>query len=123
MKRLPKYYNVGSSIRQILHIRLRLECSSLNSHLNQTKIVLSLYCLCGGFESSYHFLFIFPRNLYLPNDLPNFTTNDLLFGKENKPSHVTELLFLQVQEFNIKSGRFINSYTVIFVILLPSILL
>ena len=105
-KRPPEHYNVGLRIGQILHTRLRLECSSLNSHLYQKNIVPSLSCLCGGFESSYHFLFIclrytVARNLYLPNDLPNFTTHDLLFGKESEPSHVNERLFLQVQEFII----------------------
>ena len=114
MKRPPKYYNVGLRIGQILHTRLRLECSSLNSHLYQENFVPSPSCLCCDFESSYHFLFICPRytvarNLYLPNDLPSFTTHDLLFGKVNEPSNVNERFFLQVQEFIIKSGRFINN--------------
>ena len=115
-KRPPNFYNVGSRIGQILHTRLRLECSSLNSHLYKKNIVPSPSCLCSGFGSSNHFLLVCPRytvarNLYfkLPNDLSNFTTHDLLFGKDNEPSHVNECLFLQVQEFIIKSGRFINS--------------
>ena len=29
----PKYFNAGSGIGQILHAQLRMECSSLNSHL------------------------------------------------------------------------------------------
>ncbi|MEW8548405.1 MAG: reverse transcriptase family protein, partial [Candidatus Thiodiazotropha sp.] len=114
IKRPPRYYNVGSRIGQILHTRLRLECSALNSHLYQKNIVPSPSCLCGGFESSYHFLFTCPRysvarNLYLPSDLQNFTTHDLLFGKENNSIHANESLFLQVQEYIIKSGRFVNS--------------
>ena len=36
-KRPPKYYNVGLRIGHILHTRLWLECSSLNSHLYQKK--------------------------------------------------------------------------------------
>ena len=30
----PKFYNAGTRLGQILHTRLRLECSSLNSHLH-----------------------------------------------------------------------------------------
>ena len=53
----PKYFNVGSRKGQILHARLRMECSSLNSHLFRKNIVPSPSCICGGFESPYHFLF------------------------------------------------------------------
>ena len=51
----PKYFNVGSRKGQILHARLRMECSSLNSHLFRKNIVPSPSCICGGFESTYHF--------------------------------------------------------------------
>ena len=47
----PKYYNTGTRQGQILHARLRMECSSLNAHLYKKKIVPSPTCACGGFES------------------------------------------------------------------------
>ena len=107
----PKYYNVGGRIGQILHARLRMECSSLNSHLYSKNIVAEPSCQCGAFESSSHFLFDCPRHAaararYLPNNLDDFTLHDLLFGMETKPNQENEDLFIQVQEFIVNSGRF-----------------
>ena len=75
----PRYYNCGSRIGQILHTRLRLECSSLNYHLYRKNIIDDPLCSCGGFESTYHFLFTCSnyntqRNAQLPDDL--------LYGRE-----------------------------------------
>ena len=90
LKKPPRYYNNGTRIGQILHARLRMECSALNSHLYRKNIVPSPSCICGGFESPHHFLFVCSiynaaRNRYLPNNLMNYSTHDLLFGKENEP--------------------------------------
>ena len=111
MNKPPKYYNTGTRIGQILHTRIRLECSSLNAHLYRKNIVPQPTCQCGGFESSYHFFFVCPifvgaRSRYLPANLNNLTTRDLLFGMENKTNHENEALFMQVQEFIVESGRF-----------------
>ena len=89
IKRPPKYYYVGTRLGKVLHARLRMECSSLNSHLYHKNIVDSPSCLCGGFESAYHFLFVCPRfaaarNSYIPSNLHNYSTRDLLFGCESK---------------------------------------
>ena len=70
----PKYYNAGSQIGQIMHARIRMECSSLSSHLYKKNIVPSPSCSCVGFESAYHFFFQCPnyseaRRRYLPNNL------------------------------------------------------
>ena len=51
----PKYYNTGTHMGQILHTRIRHECSSLNSHIYRKNIVPEPTCQCGGFESFYHF--------------------------------------------------------------------
>ena len=107
----PGYYSCGMRMGQVLHARLRRECSSLNSHLYRKNIIESPSCSCGGFESSYHYLFTCPkyanhRNRHLPHNLQNYSTNDLLYGKENLSEHDNESLFLQVQEYIIKSGRF-----------------
>ena len=101
LKKPPRYYNNGTRIGQILHARLRMECSALNSHLYRKNIVPSPSCICGGFESPHHFLFVCSRynaarNRYLPNNLMNYSTHDLLFGKENEPVPGNETLFLQV---------------------------
>lgn len=82
LKKPPRYYNIGTRIGQILHARLRMECSALNAHLYRKNIVPSPSCLCGGFESPYHFLFVCPKyTVARPNNLTNYTTQDLLFIK------------------------------------------
>ena len=107
----PKYFNCGSRIGQIMHARLRMECSSLNAHLYRKNIVPSPSCSCGGFESVYHFFFECPnyadiRTRYLPNNLKDLNTNQLLCGIPNATVTDNETLFCQVQEFIIRSRRF-----------------
>ena len=107
----PKFYNAGTRKGQILQARLRLECSSLNSDLHRKNIVPSPSCRCGVFESRNHFFFTCPlysldRLRYLPDNLDDLTSNDLLFGCENQSDKFNESLFLKVQEFLIRSGRF-----------------
>ena len=57
----PKHFNVVSRIGQILPANLRMECSSLNSHLYRKNIVPSPSCTSGSFESPYHYVFLCPR--------------------------------------------------------------
>ena len=38
-KKPPRYFNAGTRIGQILQARMRMECSSLNSHLYRKNIV------------------------------------------------------------------------------------
>lgn len=107
----PKYFNAGSRMGQILHARLRMGCSSLNSDLYRKNIVPSPSCRCGEFESAKHFLFNCPnftpaRERHLPFDLPRYTVNDLLYGKADLSAQQNETLFLQVQDFIVQSGRF-----------------
>ena len=76
----PKYFNCGSRIGQIMHARLRMECSSLNAHTYRKNIVPRPSCSCGGFESVYHFFFECPnyadiRTSHLPNNLKDLNTN------------------------------------------------
>ena len=59
-----------------------------------------------------HFFFSCPnytvaRERYLPADLRSYSVKDLLHGKTNLTSQENEVLFLQVQDFIIKSGRFV----------------
>jgi hypothetical protein len=57
----PFYYYTGSRLGQILHSRLRMQCSSLNQHLYRKNIVDSPNCICGLTESTTHYLFHCPR--------------------------------------------------------------
>ena len=109
----PKYFNAGTRMGQILHARLRMGCSSLNSDLYRKNIVQSPSSSCGEFESAKHFLFTcvnhsVARERYLPRNLHSYTINDLLHGKYNLSLHENEILTLQVQDFIIKSERFVK---------------
>ena len=107
----PKFFNAGSRIGQILHARLRMECSTLNAHLYGKNIVPSPSCTCGAFESPYHYFFHCPRYVniretYLHSYLESHNTHELLYGKEPVSAQENEALFLSVQEFIVKSKRF-----------------
>ena len=88
-----------------------MDCSALNAHLYRKKIVPSSSCSCGGFESAFHFLFKCPnyslfRNRYLPNNINELSTKDLLYGLPNASDTENEILFAQVQDFILYSKRF-----------------
>ena len=107
----PKYFNAGSRLGQILHARLRMECSTLNAHLYRKNIVPSPSCTCGAFESPYHYFFhcqryVNIRETYLHNYIESHNTHELLCGKESASDLENEALFLNVQEFIVKSKRF-----------------
>ena len=89
-----------------------MECSSLNSHLYRKNIVPTPSCECGSFESPYHFLFQYPRyaairDTYLHIYLDSHTTREILYGKESATDLENEALFLNIQEFIIKSKCFV----------------
>ena len=60
----PSYYNITC-----LSYRLRLECSSLNSHLFKKNIVESPQCSCGAAETSKHYLLNCPNYTILCNQI------------------------------------------------------
>ena len=51
-KNIPKYYNIGSRKGQILHARLRMNCSSLKHHLFIKNIEVNSVCECGEIETT-----------------------------------------------------------------------
>ena len=60
MKCKYKYYS-GPRNLQIMHTRLRAQCSALNSHLFNKNKVNSPLCLCRSEVTSKHFLLHCPR--------------------------------------------------------------
>ena len=107
----PKYYSAGSRTGPILHARLRMQCSSLIADLYRKNIMPSPSCSCGGLESAYHFFYVCPQltavhERYLGDALRNHTTYWLLCGKPEFTNDENVSLFLQVQDFIIKSKRF-----------------
>ena len=55
---VPNYYYLGSRKLQVLHTRLRTECSSLNAQLYAKNIVHSPLCICGSNETCTHYFFV-----------------------------------------------------------------
>ena len=107
----PIYYSVGNRRGQVLHTRLRLECSALNYDLHRKSIVEHPYCSCGEIETTKHFLFSCSnysvlRQLMFSNLPCPPTYNNLMFGSENLTAESNTYTFLQVQKFIIASKRF-----------------
>ena len=59
--RPPSYYSCGPRWLNIMHTRLRLSNSFLNSCLYSRSMGDSPNCVCGDYENIVHFLFYCPR--------------------------------------------------------------
>ena len=55
--RIPKHFYVGSRKAEVLHTRLRTNCSSLNLDLFLKNISDSPLCRCGSVENAQHYFF------------------------------------------------------------------
>ena len=53
---IPKYFYIGDRRLQMLHTRLRTNCSSLNQDLFRKNIPDTSQCTCGNTETADHFL-------------------------------------------------------------------
>ena len=113
----PRYYNTGKRLGQIYHARLRTACSTLRHHLHSKHIVDSPYCTCGEIEGTKHFLFVCHQFTDLRRDLINSvsdicqpTLNVLLCDDISLIFDQNKQIFKAVQEFIIKSKRFIYTY-------------
>jgi hypothetical protein len=60
--KVPAHYYVGRRLGQILHARLRMNCSALNAHLFIRNLVESPNCMCGITETVSQFLLDCPRH-------------------------------------------------------------
>ena len=54
---MPNHYYIGSRKAQILHTRIRTNCSSLNLDLLLKNVTDSPLCHCGSIENAQHFFF------------------------------------------------------------------
>ena len=111
MSKPPRYLTVALEWDKFYTLNLDLIVANWTPMYTRKKIIDSPLCSSGGFESAYHFVFTCPnyndpRNAYLPIDLHNYSTNDLLHGREQFSEQDNESLFLKVQEYIIKSERF-----------------
>lgn len=108
----PSYYYKGNRKLQVLHTRLRTNCSALNYHLFLKNISSSPLCQCGQLETTYHYFFecsffnVSRQNLL--HNLRDFhiTLETLLFGNQALSDHDNMTIFLQVHSYIHDSKRF-----------------
>lgn len=106
----PPYYNYGERKAQILHTRLRLECSILSSHLYKRNIIDSPLCSCGAIETTKHFFISCPnynrlRNQYLA-EMTHLPIRTLLCGNSELSVTENENIFRAVHTYIVRSDRF-----------------
>ena len=109
----PIYFNViqTSRLGQILHARLRLECSSLNHHLYKKNLVDSSLCACGAPETTFHFLLSCAnyneiRQQYFSGLGHPLTVSILLCGNPEESLAVNNAIFRRVQLYIMATKRF-----------------
>ena len=112
--KVPTYYDCGDRLDQILHTRLRTECSSLNQHLFRRNLVQKPYCLCGEIEDNKHFLLTCPCYNQMRAEMVlsiqrkinvELTTDVLLFGTDAVSEEVNTSIFKAVQKYIKLSKR------------------
>ncbi len=112
---VPKYYYTRNRLADILHTRLRTNCSSLNSHLYSKNITDNPNCVCGQLEDTEHFFQ--DCNIYinlrqeLHNELAEIctpTTNILLYGIPEANTETNRVIFKTVQTYIRNTRRFVR---------------
>ena len=112
-ERVPKYFYSGNRRGQMLHTRLRTNCSGLSDDLFIKNIVESPLCQCGRIENAYHYFFECPlythHRIELFNSLSqhhNLTLNLVLCGDTSLSDVTNSFIFEKVQKFIIDTKRF-----------------
>ena len=110
----PKYFDTlhVSRIAQILHNCIRLECSSLNSHLFKKNLIDNQLCSCGSMETTSHFFSSCPRytahrQQYLSNLPHEQSVSLLLRGDPNQPCTVNNIILKHAQLYVLATKRFL----------------
>ena len=109
---VPKHFYIGSRQFQILHTRLRANCSSLNNDLFLKNITDLPLCRCGSVENTQHFFLQCP--FYLEqraeplDSLSRFETslNLLLHGNASLSFNTNDMIFERVQKYIRDTKRF-----------------
>lgn len=111
---VPPFYFATNRKAEIIHCKLRLEISDLNSDLYKRHLTGDMSCLCGSpIENAHHYLVECPLfdqlRLTTINQIPNFPhvpTKQLTNGSADKSLHENYEIFEKVQDFITLSGRF-----------------
>lgn len=111
--KVPKYYYYGKRISQIMHTRLRTNCSVLSHDLFSKNIIQSPLCSCGEEETASHYFLHCPLystiRVRLLNCVSHFcipSTKVLLFGNPLLSLEDNCTIFAAVHTFIDKSKRF-----------------
>ena len=98
---------------QILHSRLRMNCSPLKNDLYEMHIIESKECECGYHtEDAEHYLLHCPlytearQNLLCIDPRITINTHNILFGDQTQSQNLNKLLFSNVAKYIKDSKRF-----------------
>ena len=110
---IPKYFYIGDRRLQVLHTRLRTNCSALNQDLFRKNISDTSQCICGSTETADHFLLECPlyhgqrRELFQVISLIcPISVDVLLFGNSTVIYENNVKIFEAVHNYIKKSKRF-----------------
>ena len=110
---VPKYYNSGKRRFQILHTRLRTNCSALNNDLFLKRICDSPYCRCGAIENAFHIFLNCPQYARQRADLIHIvsqhitvTLRVLLFGDRTLFTQTNTTILEAIHKYIRDSKRF-----------------
>ena len=110
---VPKYFYSGNRHVQVLHTRLRTQCSALNHDLFKKNISDTPLCRCGSIENTHHFFFKCPFYNIVRNDLLHevSTLHDvslklLFYGYRNLSNDLNTRVFESVHKYILKTKRF-----------------
>ena len=110
---VPNHYYIGSRKAQILHTRIRTNCSSLNLDLFLKSVTDSPLCRCGSIENAQNFFFhcryynVQSRELMTVGSLyANPSLNLLLTGGLTLSPEINNIITLKVQKYIIDTNVF-----------------
>ena len=114
LQKPPEFFSFGPRRLNILHTKLRYNCSALNYDLYCVNLSETSNCACGYFcENSYHYFMECPTYHTLRVDMLSklrsyypVNIDMLLSGKPELSNAENEDIFLIVQTFIRKSNRF-----------------
>ena len=109
----PKHFYFGSRKAQILHTRLRTNCSSLNLDLFHKNITELPLCHCGSVEDSQHFFFhcrtYHQQRIELLKTIAQYMNPSLqvlLYGYPSLSLEINIKFFESVHKYLIATKRF-----------------
>ena len=110
---VPKYFYTGKRKVQILHTRLRTNCSSLNLDIFIKNISDSPMCTCGSVEDTQHYFFhsinFRQQRTELFNEISQYcipTLNLILYGDLTLSLETNVRIFQAVHKYICNTQRF-----------------